>query len=261
MNRSDAAPIEYPPGLSQTERQHCRKMIVAVAGDCRFLDLAMVAASAGLDSTVLTHALSQASRIQPLNIRNDKLATTAIYVNHQLREKEVVREAEHVYSVSQGLTFRTPSQKVHLEPGSGIQARARSARYQVLLNQAVAHQNLYREVGILMAHNKNDQVETRLLQFLKGKPALGIPPKRSLGDNITLLRPFLRYSREDIERYARSFGLVWCEDSSNETDKYTRNKIRHHLIPWVKEHVNSGIIGTLGKSELICAEEYIYEEE
>jgi tRNA(Ile)-lysidine synthase len=52
-------------------------------------------------------------------------------------------------------------------------------------------------------------------------------------------------TRESIERYAKIWNLSWSEDSSNCKDKYTRNRIRNELIPWIKENVNAGIVKTL----------------
>ncbi len=275
MKKTDLGKILYPESLSIADRRHCRRMIVAVRDEL-WCNHAIVSCSAGIDSTVLVHALGQATRINPMRsiptgsslpeVRSDlalleenKIKTTAVYLNHHLRPNEVSKEAEHVEKITkESLSYVTPTIDLDIEKGLSLQERARDARYKALEKLALkipTDQKLYYTVNIFTAHNMNDVAETKLFQFIKGRKVNGIPKKRLISKylsdrTIFLVRPFIKFSREDIERYARCFNLSWCEDSSNDSDFYTRNKIRHHLIPWIKENINPGIINTLGRDEL-----------
>lgn len=254
MRRTDVGRIEYLEGTNAADRRHCRSMVAAVASLFVRVDLLVVSCSGGLDSTVLTHAVSQALKIRPVNNYAGKIEACAVYLNHNFRPAEVKIEAEHVDNISsKWLTFSVPAIKLNVSKGSHLQERARDARYEALLElcrrQALQFNKSIPRIDVLTAHNLNDVVETKLFQFLKGRAVTGIPSSRRLGnlsEMIFLARPFLNFSRKDIKRYAECFGLTWCEDSSNGTDDYTRNRIRHHLIPWIESNINPGILKTLG---------------
>lgn len=253
MKRTDMMPIEYPKGVSISDRRHCRKMIVEVKR-CLCLDFHFIACSGGLDSTVLVHAAGQALRIGlPRNYSGVGDMVAAVYLNHHLRsEAELLKEVEHVKALSEACLM-TPAliQSLQVKKGSALQMRARDARYKALLDMASEYCNNNpgfvrpTKVHIVTAHNSNDYAETKLYQFITGKEQNGIPRFRMMTDRVGLIRPLLGFTRKDIERYARCFQLTWCEDSSNETDQYTRNKIRHHLIPWIESNINPGFVKML----------------
>jgi tRNA(Ile)-lysidine synthetase-like protein len=248
----DHQPILYCQGLSVSDRRLCRRIIVAVRQAGNDSCIRVVACSGGIDSTVLVHALGQGLRIQPYNSSGQRIEASAVYINHNLRKEEVLAEDKHVRDLtSQHLTFQIPSIQLQIGYEPGIQERARNARYQALveLGQTLLSDPTRQsaEVAIFTGHTKNDQVETRLMSFLKGRASSGIPHHRTLSAGIVVHRPLLGVSRAEIQRYAQCFRLTWCEDSSNSLDGYTRNKIRHHLVPWIEQHINPGLTKTLGK--------------
>ncbi len=110
-----------------------------------------------------------------------------------------------------------------------IQMAARQLRYDWFeeLRQEQAYD------WIATAHNKNDVVETFLLNFNRGTGIQGLTGIKN--KNGRLIRPLLFASREDIKKYALSNNLDWREDSSNASVKYSRNKIRHQIIPLFEE--------------------------
>lgn len=253
----DDQPIQYVKGTSASDRRFCRRLITEVACFYSNHTRIIIACSGGIDSSVLVHAAGQAMRIRSTNFEGNNVEITAVYVNHNFRAGEVQAEAEHVRQItSANLSYITDPVELHIAKGSGLQERARVARYEAL-RQVV--RDLYLKRGpcindptIWMGHNANDNVETKLLHIFKGKPALGIPYCRPLlnedGTGYAVLRrPLLSFTRGDIERYARCFKLKWCEDSSNEKDDYTRNKIRHHVIPWIEQNVNPGFVSMMSK--------------
>lgn len=97
------------------------------------------------------------------------------------------------------------------------------------------------QAGILKiatAHTASDNLETQLFHLIRGtglKGLCGIPPARRLSGGALLIRPLIFAQREDITDYLRQLGQDYREDSSNLTDDYTRNRIRHQVIPALKE--------------------------
>ncbi|WP_317134312.1 tRNA lysidine(34) synthetase TilS [Flavobacterium agricola] len=110
-----------------------------------------------------------------------------------------------------------------------IQLAARKLRYDWFYKLIDEHKLDY----ILTAHHLDDQVETFLINVTRGTGVdgiLGIPPK-----NDKILRPMLTVSRDEILNYAQANNIEWREDSSNQSTKYFRNKIRHQVVPVLKE--------------------------
>lgn len=92
---------------------------------------------------------------------------------------------------------------------------------------------------VLTAHHLDDNVETFLINFTRGtglEGLTGIPVQ-----NGNIIRPLLPFSREEIENYAKEYNIQWREDSSNASDKYFRNKLRHDIVPILKE-LNTGFL-------------------
>ncbi|MBG6112234.1 tRNA(Ile)-lysidine synthase [Flavobacterium sp. CG_9.10] len=104
---------------------------------------------------------------------------------------------------------------------------------------------------ILTAHHADDNLETFLINLTRGtglEGLTGIPEK-----NENIIRPLLLFSREEIENYAKENNIHWREDSSNASDKYLRNKIRHHLVPMLKE-LNSNFLTAFQKTQTYLQE-------
>ena len=92
---------------------------------------------------------------------------------------------------------------------------------------------------VLTAHHLDDNVETFLINFTRGtglEGLTGIPAQKG-----NIIRPLLPFSREEIENYALENKIQWREDSSNASDKYFRNKLRHNIVPTLKE-LNTGFL-------------------
>jgi tRNA(Ile)-lysidine synthase len=120
----------------------------------------------------------------------------------------------------------------------GIQEAARQLRYEWFETLRVE-----REAGfVVTAHHADDQVETMLFHFLPREWVQGLAGMAERDQK--LLRPLLMHTREDIEALARRRNMVWREDSSNQTLKYTRNMIRQVVIPEL-EKINPGLRDTL----------------
>ena len=99
---------------------------------------------------------------------------------------------------------------------------------------------------ILTAHHADDNLETFLINFVRGTGLdglTGIP-----AHNDIVIRPLLIFSRQEIEYYAKENNIEWREDSSNASDKYLRNKIRHNLVPILKE-LNPDFLSSFQKTQ------------
>ena len=156
------------------------------------------------------------------------------HCNFQLRGEESEGDQRFVEALSLQLSvplavkrFETKAYgKTH---GLNTQLAARVLRYEWF--EALRKEKDYDYV--LTAHQANDSWETFLINTSRGtglKGLLGIPAQ-----NRAILRPLLPFSREEIHAFAMENNISWREDSSNSSDAYTRNKIRHHLSPILKE--------------------------
>ncbi len=110
---------------------------------------------------------------------------------------------------------------------ANLEAKARHQRYRLFSSQLTPRD------ALLTAHHMNDQAETLMLNLMRGSGVRGLaamPQQRKLGQGL-LFRPLLDHSRSEIESYARDHNLKWVEDSSNQSLRFDRNYIRHHVLP------------------------------
>ena len=183
----------------------------------------LIAVSGGLDSVVLTH-LCHASNL------NIALA----HCNFKLRGKESDADENFVLGLGDDLDLEVFVEYFDTETYAkteklSIQMAARELRYHWFSDLA---QNLGFDF-ILTAHHADDNLETFLINLTRGTGLNGFTGIPEINENI--VRPLLPFSRAQLEVYAKSNGLKWRDDSSNTSDKYLRNKLRHHVIPHLKE--------------------------
>ena len=181
-----------------------------------------VAYSGGLDSSVLLHLLLLGERSYEI---------VPWHINHGL--VEVAGQMERFCSEQAralGLELRIDRLDLS-QVGSNVEAEARRRRYR-LFREAC-------EPGdcVLTAHHADDQAETFLLNALRGSGVAGlrgIAGRRRLGEAL-LLRPLLRYSRAELEAYAREHEIRWFDDPSNRSLRYDRNYLRHEVMPLLRQ--------------------------
>jgi tRNA(Ile)-lysidine synthase len=185
----------------------------------------LAAVSGGVDSVVLCDLL----------VKN-KIDFAIAHVNYGLRGKESDEDENFVAELAKKLNvpfyMERCSEETFSKSGeNSIQAAARKIRYAFF--ETASRQHGYSKIAT--AHHKDDSIETALLNFARGtgvKGLTGISPVKN-----KLIRPMLFTTRDEIVAYAKTNQLLWREDSSNETDKYTRNKFRHHLLPWLMSEI------------------------
>lgn len=186
-----------------------------------------VAYSGGCDSHVLLHALSQ---LKSTNKITSEIA--AVHVHHGLQQN-ANNWSEHCEQVCLDLDIQFKLLKVNAtaRPGQSPEAVAREARYKIILKFLSSNEIL------LVAHHQDDQAETLLLQLFRGAGPRGLsamPKMKLLGDNF-VLRPFLYISQKTIIDYAKHHHLDWIEDPSNNDTRFDRNRIRHEILPVMKQ--------------------------
>lgn len=173
--------------------------------------------SGGIDSMILLALFEEA-----------KLNFGIAHCNFQLRDKESLRDEKFVKEKSK----KNPLHKIRFNTIEfanknklSIQEAARDLRYKFFHELAEKHNYDY----IVLAHNRDDLLETFFINLNRSagiKGLASIPEK-----NGSIIRPILDFPREEIGKYATENKISFVEDSSNATDNYLRNSIRHHLIP------------------------------
>lgn len=189
----------------------------------------VVAFSGGIDSVVLLHALLQLRRQPALR---GKLRLRAVHVDHHL---QAVSGDWSAHCALLARRWRVPlvvrDAQIRLQRGASLEAAARDARYALLAEELQAGELL------LTAQHQDDQLETVLLQLLRGAGAAGLaamPEAAAFGAG-QLLRPLLPVSRSDIRRYAESNKLAWIDDPSNADPRFDRNYLRARVLPALLE--------------------------
>lgn len=183
----------------------------------------LVTVSGGVDSVVLAHLLLQS-----------KFTISLAHCNFTLRNSESDKDEEFVKKLGKQwevpvYTISFQTQKTANKKGISVQMAARELRYQ-WFNQILKD---YQFDYILTAHHNDDALETFLLNTIRGTGLAGLTGIPEINGNI--IRPLLIFSRESIEKYAITNHIKWREDKSNTSTKYSRNKIRHQIIPILKE--------------------------
>jgi tRNA(Ile)-lysidine synthase len=199
----------------------------------------IVAVSGGADSVALLRAL--ADWVEPLEI---------VHVNHQLRgdqsdaDERFVRDLANLLNLKcQCFSIDVAAQALH--DGANLESTARQIRYDVLAQAA-------QESGanwIATGHTADDQAETVLHRLLRGagmQGLRGIAVERELRPGVRVIRPLLAATRDDVLELLNSLGQPWREDASNRDQAFTRNRIRHELMPLLRTF-NPAIVGVLDR--------------
>jgi tRNA(Ile)-lysidine synthase len=111
---------------------------------------------------------------------------------------------------------------------------------------------------VLTAHHADDNLETFLINLVRGTGLDGLTGIPAQNGNV--IRPLLIFSRQEIEQYAKENNIYWREDSSNASDKYLRNKIRHNLVPILKE-LNTDFSSSFHKTQVYLQESKMMVED
>jgi tRNA(Ile)-lysidine synthase len=181
----------------------------------------LVGVSGGADSVALLHLLHAA-----------EVPVAAAHVNYGLRGNESERDEQFVAELCRTLKIpfylRKSSRDELNSIANNLQNAGRSVRYtffrEIIAKEAMRY--------IAVAHHQDDQLETFLINFLRGAGVAGLSGMDFIDRyDLQLIRPLLDTSRADIENYLQQNAIAWRNDSSNATDDFLRNRIRHSVIP------------------------------
>ena len=221
----------------------------------------LVAVSGGPDSVALLRALAA---LRP----EDELVIA--HVNHQLRGVESDADEEFVRDLHARLVSAGAGKLVLRCRRADTAGQARSERANL---EAVARRIRYEWLGqvaaetgtrwIATGHTADDQAETVLHRLLRGtglKGLRGIAPRRTLTITAELVRPLLGLRRADVLAYLDAVGQSYRTDSSNRDPRFTRNRIRHELLPLLAEEFNPRIVQILTRLARQANEAYEREQ-
>lgn len=204
-------------------------------GWLRGIDKVLAAVSGGVDSMALLALLADVARPQ------DAPEIFVAHVQHGVRpEAEADLELVCAEAEKRGLPFFF--RRLSLPGESPSESTLREARHTALREMAIEAQ----ADAIALAHHQDDLAETFLLRLLRGSGLTGLggfaPVEEREG--VRLIRPLIDWPRRDIEAFARSGGIAWREDPSNQSRDIARNRIRHDLLPALNAASDHGDAGS-----------------
>jgi len=207
------------------------------AGDC-----ILVAVSGGADSLALAYATLVES--SPLAIK-----AIAVTIDHQLQEKSSDQAAK-VEKQLRAMGYQdvmVAKVKVSLE--SGLEAGARSARYEALQRIALEKN----AVKVLLGHTRDDQAESVLLGLARGSGTRSLSGMAS--ENGIYLRPLLALTRAQTEAACTEFGIEYWNDPHNENHDFSRVRVRREVLPVMEEQIGPGIAAALARSAALLRDD------
>ena len=239
-------------------------------------DKLILGVSGGADSVCLLFLLQEYRKKVPFEM-------IVVHVNHGIRGNAAEEDAAWVEALcrEQGLTFKLESVDVKgfaVREKCSEEDAGRRLRYQAFRKAAEE----FGGTKIAVAHNAGDRAETMLLHLFRGsglKGLRGIEPVREdivsaktaleqdktahlpdispgavIASRAEIVRPVLCLERREIEEYLRDRQILWRTDTTNEEDGYTRNRIRHHLLPWAEQEVSARVVSHMCSTADILSE-------
>ncbi len=186
-----------------------------------------------------------------------------VHVNHGIRGEEALRDQRIVEGACRRLQipchvrlFDVPA--FARENKLGLEEAGRILRKQAFLEEAQAFKG--RRVRIALAHNRNDLAETMIFHLARGSGLRGLSGMEPVSGEI--IRPLLSVERGEILQYLQEREIPYGEDTTNACDDYTRNRIRHHILPALSSEVNSRAVAHLAEVSPLLrqADDFLTEE-
>jgi len=216
-------------------------------------DSVLVGVSGGADSVALVHVMKEIAPIFSIKLG-------IVHLNHSLRGNESDADARFVVSLSEKLNLPCYTAKEDVaaykkKHGFSLEEAGRRVRYAFFEN--IAQREGFNKIAL--GHTSDDNAELILMYLIRGSGPLGIsgiPPVRGVfKTNLMIIRPFIKTTRFDIIKYISSKGLSHVVDESNMDMKYLRNKIRHDLIPELRQNYNPKTVETINRLASIMRSE------
>jgi tRNA(Ile)-lysidine synthase len=214
-------------------------------------DSVLVGLSGGPDSVVLLYTLYALKKEYLLDIH-------IAHMDHKFRGEESKADAEFCEELAESLKLdislgEADVPRIASEKGISAEEAARQERYD-FFRRVILKKNIKK---LAVGHNKDDQAETVLMRAIRGSGMTGLggmSPVRNMRD-FTVVRPLIEVSRKEIEQFIKENNLKFRHDSSNDKVIFTRNKVRHELMPRLEKDFNPNI-----KEVLVNMAENLREE-
>ena len=161
----------------------------------------------------------------------------AVHVNHGLRGESAKRDERFTETFCREwnipcIVYHENVKEIAVQKKLSVEEAGRLVRRKAFEEVRVR----YGGTKIALAHHQNDNAETMLLNLARGTGIRGLSGIRPV--NGYMIRPLLGINRKEIEYYLKEHQLSYCEDETNAGDEYTRNRIRHQILPMLEEQVN-----------------------
>ena len=208
--------------------------------------------SGGADSVCLLFVLLEYRKRMPISL-------AVVHVNHGIRA-EAAEDARYVEELCRTCelpfySFSVDVRELAEREKCSEEEAGRNARYQAFAQAAMD----FHADKIAVAHNCNDRSETMLFHLFRGSGMKGLSSIRPVRENI--IRPILCLERKEVEAYLSDRGISYCQDATNEKDDYTRNRIRHHILPYAEEEIVSGCVFHMAQTADMLSETEDYLEQ
>ena len=219
-------------------------------------DRIVLGVSGGPDSISMLNILNDIRNDKNLHIKFDIIVA---HVNHMIREeaKEDEMFVEN-FCKKINVPFYSKSidvQKIANNKKIGTEEAGRNARYE-FFDEVLKKENANK---VAIAHNKNDKIETIIMNMLRGSGIAGLKGIEPIKSN-KYIRPLIECERFEIEEYCAQNGIEPRIDRTNFENFYTRNKVRNIVIPYIKQEFNPNIIQTMDRLSELVREEDEYLE-
>ena len=193
----------------------------------------IVGVSGGMDSMVLLHAL-----------KNTHTKITVTHVNYMLRGQDSNEDAKLVEKIARSYALPFEKLEYNLQAdleanGGNLQEKAREIRHSFFSSIMDQHE----AAMLALAHHQNDQIENFWMQMARGGGIRAMSGMKKINKNT--IRPLLPFSKAELHAYAAMHHIEWREDTSNKSNKYTRNIWRNVLIPELNKafpNINNSVI-------------------
>lgn len=184
----------------------------------------IVSVSGGSDSVYLLYQCFLLSREYPFTI-------IVAHVNHRLRGKESTRDAQFVKRLAEKLQTKFEIQTDKTEKKGNLEEACREVRYHFLKNLQKKHKADW----ILTGHQQNENIETVLFHIMRGSYLQGLKGIEIISKKTSLFRPLLSINKEAILNFLKTKNIRYRVDKSNNNLDFSRNLIRHKIIPLIKK--------------------------
>lgn len=223
-------------------------------------DRVIVGFSGGADSVCLLFALQEIAKEIPLTLY-------AVHVNHGIRQEEAERDAAFCEKLCKEFKIeftliKADVMEIAKTRKISVEEAGRMVRYQAFWQkeELLYQENPHIPVKIAVAHHKNDQAETVLFRLARGTGLQGLSGINPVNGRI--IRPLYNMTKEEIYQMVQKNQLAYVEDSSNQGNHYTRNKIRNQIIPLLESEICSQAVDHIATTASLLreADEYLKEQ-